>query len=131
MRMLLLLTCLALLLPLSLACGGNDSPKRLTIDDAGTTVKVGNSDTFQVTLAGNPTTGYTWEAENLDQSILEQQGDWEFKPESSAVGAGGTLTATFKAIGVGATTLRLIYHRTFEPNVAPLKTWDATVEVGE
>lgn len=129
MRALILLACLALLAGLGAACGDDDGPTELTGDDAGTTVRVDNGDTFRVELEGNPTTGYSWEPENLDTSILEQQGDWEFDPESSAVGAGGTVTTTFKAVGTGTTALRLIYHRPFETGVAPLETWEVTVEV--
>ena len=129
MRPVIVLLCLALVAALTMACGDDDGPKSLTGDDAGTTVKVRNGDTFQVKLDGNPTTGYSWEPENLDTSILEQQGDWDFDPESSAVGAGGTVTTTFKAVGAGTTTLRLIYHRPFEQVVAPLETWEVTVEV--
>ncbi len=129
MRLLILLASLALVASLAAACGDDGGPVDLTADDAGETVTVDNGDTFTVTLEGNPTTGYSWEPEDLDTSILEQQGDWEFDPESSAVGAGGMVTTTFKAVGAGTTTLRLIYHRPFEQGVEPLDTWEVTIRV--
>lgn len=129
MRPILLFVCLVLAAGLTIACGGGGGTKELAVSDAGTTVKIKNGDTFRVTLDGNPTTGYAWEPENLDTAILAQQGDWEFKPDSSAVGAGGAVTTTFKAVGPGTTTLRLIYHRPFEQGVAPVKTWEVTIQV--
>lgn len=129
MRLLILLASLALVASLAAACGDDGGPEDLAADDAGETVTVENGDTFTVTLEGNPTTGYSWEPEDLDTSILEQQGDWEFDPESSAVGAGGMVTTTFKAVGTGTTTLRLIYHRPFEQGVEPLDTWEVTIRV--
>lgn len=128
MRLLILLASLLLVASLTMACG-KGGPQDLTASDAGKTVKIENGDTFQVKLDGNPTTGYSWEPENLDSSILEQQGKWDFKPESSAVGAGGVITTTFKAVGPGKTNLRLIYHRPFEQGVAPLETWEVTIQV--
>jgi inhibitor of cysteine peptidase len=82
-----------------------------------------------ITLAGNPTTGYTWEVSPGGSSVLEQQGDPAFKPDSSAVGSGGMMTLQFKAAQAGTINLKLIYHRTFEANVAPLHTFEVTIVV--
>ncbi len=98
-------------------------------NDAGKTISLSVGDTLEVTLEGNPTTGYNWEAANLDTSILKQVGDAAYTPESSAVGAPGQLVLRFEAVGSGETTLQLIYHRSFETGVAPLQTFEVTVQV--
>jgi inhibitor of cysteine peptidase len=102
----------------------------LTAKDNGTAVTVKTGDTFTVKLEGNPSTGFTWEAKDLDTSILEQVGDPKFSGGvPGMVGSGGILTLTFKALQAGTTTLTLIYHRPWETDVAPIDTFLVTVTV--
>jgi inhibitor of cysteine peptidase len=112
------------------ACGlaGSD-PAKLTEKDAGSTIHVKQGDIVEVALNGNPTTGYTWEQAPGSGDLLAQQGDPAFKADSNALGSGGIMTLRFKALHSGTAPLKLIYHRTFEPNVAPLHTFEATVVV--
>ncbi len=112
------------------ACGalGSD-PLSLTKKDAGSTVHVKQGGTVQIALEGNPTTGYTWELAPGSGAGLTQQGEPEFKADSNALGSGGIMTLRFQATQAGTSTLKLIYHRTFEPNVAPLDSFEVTVVV--
>ena len=83
-----------------------------------------------VRLPGNPTTGYTWEVQALDASILQQLGEPGYQSDQpQLVGSGGTLTLAFKALKPGTTRLLLVYRRPFEANVAPLKTFSVMVTV--
>jgi inhibitor of cysteine peptidase len=75
---------------------------------------------LEISLKGNPTTGYSWEAEALDPKMLKQIGEPEFIPDSQLYGSGGTIILKFLATGSGLTHLKVIYHRSFEKNVAPL-----------
>ncbi len=124
-----LFVCLIIFAALA-ACGalGSD-PVALTVKDAGSTVHVKQGGTVQIALEGNPTTGYTWEVAPGSGAGLTQQGEPEFKADSSALGSGGIMTLRFKAAEAGTTTLKLIYHRTFEPSVAPLNTFEVTIVV--
>ncbi|HTP02268.1 MAG TPA: protease inhibitor I42 family protein [Anaerolineales bacterium] len=124
-----LTACLIVCVTLS-ACGraGSDSVT-LTSKDYGSTVHIKQGGTLTVILEGNPTTGYTWEPAPNSSEQLAQQGEPEFKPDSSAVGSGGKMTLQFKAGEPGTYPLKLIYHRTFEPNVPPAQTFEATVIV--
>jgi inhibitor of cysteine peptidase len=102
----------------------------LTANDNGRKVAVNTGDTFTIKLDGNPSTGYTWEAKDLEASILEQVGDPKFESSNPAlVGSGGNLTLTFKALKAGTTTLTLVYHRPWETDVAPIETFTVTVTV--
>ncbi len=65
----------------------------------------------------------------MDATVLEPAGEPEFRPASSALGAGGTVTARFVAVGAGQTTLTLNYARPFERDVPPLKTFTVSVLV--
>ena len=100
------------------------SVTRLTAKDAGSTVNIKVGNTLEIALEGNPTTGYTWEIAPDGGALLSQQGEAEFKSASSALGSGGIVTLRFKAIQPGNMKLKLIYHRTFEPGVAPLQSYE-------
>ena len=97
---------------------------KLTAQDADSTVNIRVGNTLEIALEGNPTTGYTWEIAPDSEALLSQQGEAEFKSASSALGSGGIITLRFKAMQPGNMKLKLIYHRTFEPNVPPLQSYE-------
>jgi predicted secreted protein len=107
-------------------CSGNS----VKVDESmnGQTINVKTGDTIEVKLAGNPTTGYTWVAADLDPAVLTQSGEAEFKAESNLIGAGGMITSKFKAEGPGTVMLTLNYMRPWE-SVQPLQTFAVTVVV--
>ena len=124
-----LVTVLALVL-VGTGCGSNgNKTKMIGSNDAGKMVTLKVGDTLEVTLEGNPTTGYNWEADSLDTTILKQVGEPAFTPASTAIGSGGQVTLRFEAAGSGQTTLKLIYHRSWETGVAPLKTFEVPAQV--
>ena len=105
------------------------SPTRLGEQDRGKTVELHTGDKLEVLLKGNPTTGYRWEVATVDAAILKLVGEPEFNPYSGALGAGGKVTVRLEAVATGQTALRLIYHRSFEKNTPPTRTFKATVVV--
>lgn len=117
-----------LLFALLAACGGG-APQTLTQTDAGKTIAVKAGDTFTVVLDGNPTTGYTWEVAPDSAAPVELQGEPAFKAESSAVGAGGQMTLTFKATAPGQGLLRLLYHQPWDQSAPPAETFEVSVTV--
>lgn len=98
-------------------------------EDNGNTIAMVKGDTLLLHLEGNPTTGYTWEPENLDTEYLTMPTESEFVPSSSLKGAGGMYTFTFVAQQAGVTHLRLIYHRTFEQGVPPIQVFEVTLDI--
>ena len=102
---------------------------QLDIGDDGHQVELQKGQSLEVSLEANPTTGYTWEVEELDEQILRAVGEPEFKPQSDLMGAPGIQTLRFQAVGVGQTTLKLIYHRRWEKGVKPLQVYSAEVAV--
>jgi inhibitor of cysteine peptidase len=119
-------------------CGGQSNTAagtvKLTEADNGKQVTAKVGDTVEVTLAGNPTTGYSWTSSmsDADKAVLQQQGEPVYVQQStdpSVVGAGGTFTFTFKAIAAGQATIKLDYARLFETGVAPIQTFSAPVTV--
>ena len=122
-----LFVCLIICAALA-ACGTpGTNPVALTQKDAGTTVHVKQGSIVNIQLEGNPSTGYTWEVAPGGGGVLEQQGEPTFKADSTVLGSGGMVTLQFKAAQAGTSNLKLIYHRPFEPNVAPLHTFQVTI----
>jgi inhibitor of cysteine peptidase len=105
------------------------STRQLTEADAGRSIELRAGDKLEVTLPGNPTTGFQWDVSVGDTAILRPSGEPEFAPSSSAVGGGGTITLRFAAVGTGQMGLTLIYHRPFEKDVPPAQTFEVTVTV--
>jgi len=113
-----------------LSAGCNPKVTTLTGADNGKAITVSAGETFLVKLEGNPTTGYTWEAQGLDTQTLKQVGEAVFESSTPGlVGAGGTLTLTFKALKPGVTPLMLVYHCSWETDIPPAETFTLQVTV--
>jgi inhibitor of cysteine peptidase len=124
------LLTLLLVLTIATGCGPQQQEIKASIDDAGREMQLKKGQTLVVTLEGNPTTGYSWEAaEPLDEQVLRQVGEAEFEQESEALGAGGVQILRFEAVNAGKMTLKLIYHRPWEEGVEPLETYSLQVVV--
>lgn len=118
-----------LLAALVLVAGCTPKEVKLGVADGGRTVELARGQTVAITLEANPTTGYTWEVAELDESILQQVGEIEFKPQSDLIGAPGVQTLRFRAVNPGQTALKLVYHRPWEEGVEPLKSFALQVVV--
>ena len=81
--------------------------------------------TFTLSLASNPTTGYSWSlSDNWDKKLLSAIGDeYLSQGKPSIVGQGGHQLFKFKALQNGKTELNLIYARPWE-NVQPAKIFN-------
>ena len=96
-------------------------------------VELQTGQTLVVSLKSNPTTGYAWEVAEVDETLLQSQGEAEYKESKTSgeqlVGAGGTQTFRFKAAEAGETSLKLIYHRAWETDVEPAQTFSVQVKI--
>lgn len=127
---------LAALLAASLllaGCGGGAAgPENVYIADEadnGQTVTMAAGDVLQIMLAENPTTGYTWAVVTNDEAVLRPSDDPAYEAESDAIGAGGTRTFLFDAVGAGTSVLRLVNARQQATAVEPAATFELTVQV--
>lgn len=113
--------------------GEQDGVVTLDAEDNGRQVEVAPGQVLAVSLASNPTTGYRWEVAEVDQAVLEPQGEAEFRQEDTGdqqlVGVGGTETLRFLAKDPGQTKLGLAYRRSWEKDVEPLETFSVQVVV--
>ena len=109
--------------------GGGDPQVTLGDGDNGRTFTVARGTVLAIQLEGNPTTGYTWESSVGSRAVLNPTSDGDFKPSSSAIGAGGTYTFQYQALTRGRTDVTLVYRRSWETGVEPLKTFQVTIVV--
>jgi inhibitor of cysteine peptidase len=101
-----------------------------TAEDNGRTIELSIDDPFEIELEGNPTTGYIWDVLSYDSTIIKQIGKADYQPLSDAIGTGGKYTFKFQTITSGSTTLHLIYYKTFEKDILPIKTFGMKVISG-
>lgn len=113
----------------------------ISIKDNGSKINLREGDGINLSLEGNPSTGYSWELVDLDKNILNQQGDMIVRNSTPAkkvgdtevqvVGGPGTYNFSFIAIGSGETTLHLIYHRPWEKDIEPEEDFYLNVKVSD
>ncbi|MDD5424051.1 MAG: protease inhibitor I42 family protein [Candidatus Omnitrophica bacterium] len=106
---------------------GSREAKKLIERDSGKTIEMRTGNSILIELPGNPTTGYTWEVSSVDPSILHKLGDFKFSTNSNVIGSPGKMALRFRVVGEGRTTLALAYRRSWEKNVAPIKTFSVNV----
>ncbi len=127
------LSIISVLLVLALAACSQTASAASTTSigaaDAGKTISLQKGDSLTVTLDGNATTGYTWQAQPTDPAILKQVGEATYTSKSKELGAPGKVSITFQAVKTGQSELVLNYMRPFEKNSAPLNTFKVTVVV--
>ena len=88
-------------------------------------------ETFEIALEANATTGFSWEIAEIDEDIVQlTESEYIVDPNAEGlVGKGGKAVFRFEAVGSGETTLKLIYHRSWETDVEPLRTHIVQVTV--
>lgn len=71
------------------------------------TLNVG--DILEIQIPTIPTEGFEWVVQNLDTTILTQEGLAVYVRATDPNSAGGMTTLRFTAVGVGKTTISLLY----------------------
>lgn len=104
---------------------------RKTEEDAGSTVAMNRGDDLLIVLKANPTTGHQWEITAADSTILRHT-ETAYKPDpvpANIAGGGGKSFIRFEAKAIGRTDVKLIYHRPFETDVPPVRTFELSIVV--
>lgn len=86
----------------------------LTKEDSGSVVDIGVGDFFEIELEGNPSTGFWWHFDNLDEEYLELIKQETEKISKGRLGAPVLGRWTFKAKSCGQTTISMAYYRKWE-----------------
>jgi inhibitor of cysteine peptidase len=87
--------------------------------DSGTARELAAGESFEVRLAENPTTGYTWAAVKIPEGLLRLETEsFETEPADSRIaGRGGTKVFVFKTLQPGSGELLLRLRRPWEKDV--------------
>jgi len=107
------------------------SDLKLTKADNGKNYEFYKGSTLQISLKGNPTTGYQWGLmpESVNDLVLKSDGDYGFASDNPALsGAGGTFVFNFMASNPGEATLVFGYRRSWEKE-PPAQTFSIAVRV--
>jgi inhibitor of cysteine peptidase len=122
-----LMAALIVLAMLLSAC--SSAALKLDGQDNGQSVEVKSGDKITVTLEGNPTTGYSWELSEYDTAVVQAVGEPDYKSDSKMMGSGGVYTFTLEALEPGTSTVKFIYHRSWEEGVEPIEVFEVTLNV--
>ena len=107
-------------------------PVILTMDNNGEAITLQVGQEVHVFLTGNPTTGYMWASSGIDSAVLHLADEPEYAAaDDEALGSGGEFDFFFTAAAPGETVLTLIYHRSFEKDAPPKRTFSVKVVVTE
>ena len=94
-------------------------------DDPTQVIHVGVGQSFAIALTGNPTTGYTWQAE-VEEQYLQPLGR-KFEPRGQGVGAGGLEVVRFRALQAGETEITLRYKRPWQAEARDTKGFSVRI----
>ena len=100
----------------------------LDADDSGSDVTLEVGQRMDVYLDSNASTGFEWELEELDTSVLEHTDTVYHGCVVPMPGCPDSQTWKFIAVSPGSTDLRLIYHQPWL-DVDPERTFELTVTV--
>lgn len=95
----------------------------------GTTVNVTKGDIVGISLRGNPTTGYSWNA-TLSQGLTLLNGTYTVDPHQEGMtGVGGTYLWLVRADATGDQTFSAVYKRPWENTTGTEDTFSLTLKV--
>lgn len=88
-------------------------------------------DIVKVILKANPSTGYNWKIDIIDDSIIKvvEEKYVAKKVQDNIVGSGGKKIYLFKVTNKGNTVIELIYSRPFEKDLQPKKKFSINLEI--
>jgi inhibitor of cysteine peptidase len=92
-------------------------------------VQLRAGDTLRVVLAANPSTGYSWQANQNDARVLAVNDIENQRAQITRIGAMRSQTLAFTAKAPGQDALTLNYARPWEKNAKPARTYAVNVRV--
>ena len=114
-----------------IAVGGCGGTPVITADDDGARIALAPGDEIQVTLAGNATTGFSWELAEYDAAVIHPLGEPAYDADGGdVVGSGGEWTWTLQAVAAGESPVTFVYHRPWE-DVPPESTFSFVAAVDQ
>jgi inhibitor of cysteine peptidase len=100
----------------------------LTEAQSGDTFTVRVGDPIVITLPENPSTGFRWSTDSLDETVLALDGH-DYQPGGPGVGSGGTVVWRLHGKKEGRTRLALKKVRSWEADNAPTGHFAVSLEI--
>lgn len=115
-------------------CAATSPPSELKLDKthAGQTFDLAKGGALEITLEGNPTTGYLWSLLSGNDAALKLAGNYAYKQDAAGagmVGVGGKFTFMFQAVGAGVAQLKFGYLRPWETNMPPVEVFQTNINI--
>jgi len=109
---------------------GETAPGQVALTAAhdGMTVSVAPDKLLTVKLPSRPSTGYVWEVEEVDRSVLRPL-DEAHEQADELIGGEATHVRRFTPVRRGSTRLSLVYRRPWQKDAPPMKTYSVSVDV--
>lgn len=101
----------------------------VTSADNGRLLTLQAADRLLVQLAENPTTGFRWAVDTVDDHIISMQNSTYAPPAAGAIGGGGTRQFTFVAKQSGVTPVRFKLWREWLGDASVTQRYELTVQV--
>jgi inhibitor of cysteine peptidase len=111
------------------AGGNTPSTIKLTQTDKGKSITVHPGDEIVITLPENPSTGYSWATDKIDESMLTSQTSTTSSTPGAAIGTGGARTFSFRARQSGTVHLQLKLFRAWQGDSSIIDRFDATIQI--
>ena len=102
----------------------------LTEADAGKTIDVRAGETIVLDLSENATTGYRWALDGPATKLVEVRAG-EYKRSSDAIGGGGEVSWTLRAVAPGTAQVKLKLWRQWEGDKSIQKRFGVTLRIGK
>jgi inhibitor of cysteine peptidase len=87
------------------------------------------NDIITITLKENPTTGYRWELDGVDEKIILIEDSRYSMLPNSAIGSGGTRTFTFRPQSLGKARVQLSLKREWEKRIGPIDQFVVFIQI--
>jgi inhibitor of cysteine peptidase len=101
----------------------------LTQDEKDRSFEVHQNDVIVVRLPVNPTTGYRWAIEGIDEEVLEpEESDFNLRPDAG-IGGGGERRLGFRAKRAGTARVELKLARAWEEESSGIDRYGFTIQV--
>jgi inhibitor of cysteine peptidase len=97
--------------------------------DSGRLVQVPRGSKVTVELEENPTTGYQWMVNGIDEIFVVPEGDAFLIGAQMGLGAGGVRRFFFRAKGTGCTSLSLINKRPWQSDNEAMATFKLAIQI--
>jgi inhibitor of cysteine peptidase len=97
--------------------------------DNGRLVQVPRGSKVTVELEENPTTGFQWMVNGIDEIFLVPEGDAFLIGAQMGLGAGGVRRFFFRAKGTGCTSLSLINKRPWQSDHEAVATVKLAIQI--